>query len=629
MTATVTPINQRQSMLAYAQTYARLGWHVLPLLPGTKRPLSRLAPNGFHNATRDAATIEKWWAAEPDAGIGIALKASGLVAVDVDTRNDGFATLDELQAVHGKVESDVMQITGDGGWHLVFSSQLTESLPGTLGRGIDLKADGYICAEPTIHPNGKTYEWEASSSPLDGCVPSTLPGWIRDMSRAPVAPIQNNAAPMAATPRWLDCLAALPHVKADEREAWLHVGMAIHNERPDAEGYRAWAEWSATSPKFDAKDQSRVWLSFKRRGLSGTTLNSVFALAQQGGWKNEGNVSPTPSIAPDGLLLNVAQLRARASSLKWAVKGIVPENAIGMIFGASGTFKSFIALDYALHRCYGMPWMGKKTKQGTPVYLAAEGSAGLWWRIQAWHMQHGMDPMECALRAVIVPLSLTTEAATLRKAVEGAELRPCDIVIDTMSQTFNGEENSAKEVAEFFRHITTELRQAFDCTVLIVHHTGHSAGERARGSSAMLANLDFQLMVQREEGSMLASLECVKQKEAERFEPASFALGRFVLAHDADGDEISSLAARHVNQAVELLQAVDKQAETVNSIYQRLVREFNDEKVIDREFRTIMKEKGKTPTNIDGALSKAKKFAKQCGFNYENGRVIAPPENLA
>ena len=80
---------------------------------------------------------------------------------------------------------------------------------------------------------------------------------------------------------------------------------------------------------------------------------------------------------PVRLLMDVTALDARHQAQRWAVKGVVPSNAVGMIFGASGAFKSFIALDYALHRAYGMTWCGRRTAKGTPIYIAAEGARGL------------------------------------------------------------------------------------------------------------------------------------------------------------------------------------------------------------------------------------------------------------
>ncbi|MGJ7508697.1 bifunctional DNA primase/polymerase [Variovorax sp. GT1P44] len=586
----MTPINQRQSMKAHALAYARLGWHVLPLVPGGKQPFSRLVPNGFHNATRDPETIEAWWSGEPNAGIGIALKASGLVAVDVDLRHDGFTTLDDLQAVHGKLESDVLQITGDGGWHMVFSSQLVESLPGTLGRGIDLKADGYICAEPSIHPNGKTYEWEASCNPLDGCIPSTLPGWIRDMSRTPVPAVPVTDSPMAPTPRWLDCLAALPAIPANERETWLQVGMAIHNERPDAEGFRAWSDWSATSPKFDAQDQSRVWLSFKRRGLSGTTLNTIFAMAQREGWRNVGTITLLPPAVLSGdeeIVKTLTQLEARAAAVRWQVKHAIEQNALGMIFGASGTFKSFIALDLCLHIAHGQPWLGKKTRQGKVVYVAAEGGTGLWRRVSAWHKRRGVAfPHESFFvcdRPIVMNDPKSVEA--LRASIERVCPGPALVVIDTLSQTFHGNENSNDEIAAFFRSIKLSIMDPLQCGALVVHHSGHSATERPRGASAILANVDYLFGVFRDPTAMLATMECQKQKEGDKLDLMPFMLDIEQLGHDEDNELITSLVATHADTSGDtLLKAVEQRADSHFARLVRAVREFADKEIVRKEF---------------------------------------------
>lgn len=593
-------------MLAHAQSYAKLGWHVLPLVPGAKQPLSRLVPNGFHNATRDAATIEKWWTAEPTAGIGVALKASGLVAVDVDLRNDGFATLDDLQARHGKLESDVHQITGDGGWHIVYAAQLVEALPGKLGRGIDLKADGYICVEPSIHPNGKTYEWEASSSPLEGCIPSTLPSWIRDMARAPLQVPDAIVPTTAPTARWLDCLAALPSINADDRDTWLQVGMAIHNERPDAEGYRAWAEWSATSAKFDAKDQSRVWLSFKRRGLSGTTLNTVFAMAQRAGWKNMGQVpqnAPPEPVSAQNLLLTIDELDAASQRVRWSIKHILPADSVGLIFGAPGTFKSFIALDMALHIAHGLPWLGKKTTKGAVIYLAAEGGTGLMKRIRAWHMARGLSWKEIDFRVVTVPVMLSSKAETVVEAAKSVGIQPTLIVVDTKSQTDEGEENSSTDTAHYFRQLGLWFRSLWACAVVVIHHSGHSATERPRGSSAILGNVDFMFGVFRDEKEMLATMECARQKDGDLFEPVNFSMSVQPVAKDEDGETISSLVATHINSAKQLLESVAKEGNAGRVGHNGLIMRLAYNGIPEKELRFAFYE------NLNGKEPDAKRQA--------------------
>lgn len=558
MTAAVHDLNEARSALAYALRYALLGWHVLPLDPGTKKPLGRLARNGFHDATIDEQQIRSWWTTEPRAGVGVAMKASGLVAVDIDPRNGGMLTMERLEAVHGPIASDVLAYTGGGGEHRVFSASLVEHLPGTLGPGVDLKADGYIAVEPTIHPSGKTYAWEASSDPLDGVVPSTLPAWIRDMSRhapAPAVPVSQVHAINPA--RLADAHEALQHIAADERETWVSVGQAINNEMPGADGFALWDAWSQQSSKYDPQDQLRVWRSFKPRGLAGVGLNTVFKMAQDSGWKNQGPAVAKPEQAAKPVLpiLNIAELEAASVSVTWAVKHVIPADSVGILFGASGTFKSFLALDYALHAVHGMTWLGKKTKKGPVLFIAAEGGAGVWRRVKAWHLQRGLKWQGIEFYVLPMAVMLNTGCANVVAAAQAVGVTPGTVIVDTMSQTFDGEENSANEVAGYFRELGNGFRALWRCVVLVVHHSGHSATERPRGSSAILANVDFMLGVFRDEKQMLATLTCEKQKDGERFEPVQFTLTSVQLGTDEDGEAITSLAARHVNSAEALLEA--------------------------------------------------------------------------
>ncbi len=265
-----------------------------------------------------------------------------------------------------------------------------------------------------------------------------------------------------------------------------------------------------------------------------------------------------PGDEDDELILDMAQLRARYKAQTWLCKGAIPANSIGMFFGASQTFKSFVALDLALHVAYGYPWLGRRTEKGDVLYLAAEGEAGIVKRIDAWHIQRNLDPEACPMKTVVLPLSLLTDASRLRARIERMELRPALIVVDTMSQTFSGEENSNTEVANYLRTLGIELRAPFNASVLVVHHTGHVATERPRGASAIMPNVDFLYSVWREEGEMLTSLECQKQKDDRRPDLATFSLTVVPLGNDQHGDPVTSLAARHVTDAADILRIVEQ-----------------------------------------------------------------------
>lgn len=626
MSSTVVSIDSARSAASYAQRYVGLGWWVLPLTPGTKKPLSRLVPNGFHNATNDPTTVERWWNEWPEAGIGVALKRSGLVAIDIDPRNGGIDTMDALEARHGPIVSDVLAYTGGGGEHRVYAAELVERLPGKLGPGVELKADGYIAVEPTLHPSGKHYAWEASSDPLDGIIPTTLPTWIRDLAGPEVVISSAASAPIPIDSRRVASLQeALRYIGSDEREVWVRVGQAIHNEMPGEAGFLIWDTWSKSSSKYDPRDQLRVWRSFKHKGLAGVGINTVFAMAQAVGWKNDGGVKSdmaNPISALSDWVLTLEQLHARAARLSWAVKGLVPDASIGVIFGASGTFKSFIALDYVLHRAYGMPWLGRKTRQAVPIYIAAEGGAGFMRRIEAWHLQHGRDWHECPMRVVPIAVTLRTDAKLLREAVQALGVVPGDIVVDTMSQTFTGDENSSDDVSSFLRTLGTELRDAFGCTVTIIHHTGHTATERPRGSSAMLANVDFMFGVFRNDGEApIATVECVKQKDAEKAAPFDMSMARHQLGKDEDGDAITSLCAQHLNLAETLL-AGDKAA--ARGSHRELFLALAQNGMAMKELRTLFLERlGEVTEATRKAFTRSRQWAIEHRFIEDaQGTVI-------
>ncbi|WP_081867082.1 bifunctional DNA primase/polymerase [Halobacillus karajensis] len=163
-----------KSALAYARVFK---WPVFPLVPGGKSPL---IDGGFHNATIDIEQINKWWTESPEAGIGLATgKISGYTVLDVDPRNGGDESLERLIEDYGSLPDTVTCLTAGGGSHYYFKydERLTRSkTPGY--EGLDLQGNGkYVVLPPSIHPNGKQYEWELSSRPDETPI-AELPAWL-------------------------------------------------------------------------------------------------------------------------------------------------------------------------------------------------------------------------------------------------------------------------------------------------------------------------------------------------------------------------------------------------------------------------------------------------------------------
>lgn len=259
-------------------------------------------------------------------------------------------------------------------------------------------------------------------------------------------------------------------------------------------------------------------------------------------------------------LLTLDELDRQAAAVAWSTKLRVPLDAIGMIFGPTGAFKSFVAIDYALHKAHGLPWLGRRTPKGSVIYIAAEGGSGLALRVRAWHRARGLASAGIVFRVVNAAVDLNAEAWRIVEAARSEGIEPALVVIDTLSQTYRGDENSAGEMAAYLSALGESFRRLWACTVLLVHHTGYVATERPRGSSALMSNCDFLFGVFRDADQMLATLTCEKLKEGERFEDASFTLTKHTLGLDADGDPITSLVARHLSSADDVQEALQVEA---------------------------------------------------------------------
>src|SRR5437870_2938512 len=72
---------------------------------------------------------------------------------------------------------------------------------------------------------------------------------------------------------------------------------------------------------------------------------------------------------------------------KWIIPGVLPERAIGMLYGPSSTGKSFLSLDWSFCVATGRDWQGREVTHGGVAYIYSEGDAGIGKRVRAWR-QH-------------------------------------------------------------------------------------------------------------------------------------------------------------------------------------------------------------------------------------------------
>ena len=146
--------------------YAELGYSVVPLWPGDKRPLP------FADTKKPSCNIDlirSWWERCPNANIGIptGIRYNNLIVIDLD--------INVSAGINGKVQmvktleqkglcfpkTGVVR-TGSGGFHYYFKNVKGIVIRGkkNLLPGVDIRAEGaHVVAPPSVHANGKEYQW--------------------------------------------------------------------------------------------------------------------------------------------------------------------------------------------------------------------------------------------------------------------------------------------------------------------------------------------------------------------------------------------------------------------------------------------------------------------------------------
>ena len=356
----------------------------------------------------------------------------------------------------------------------------------------------------------------------------------------------------------------LSHISADSgREDWIRVGMALHHEcEGDDTGFSLWDDWSADGATYPGTEGLRTqWDSFDRRAGAGhrqTTMASAIHLAKQSGYVHS---RPTDVTSVTSLLTKVEvitaelrQDRGRFGTLpiyelalqppgKWLVKGILPDADLVVLFGASGSGKTFVALDLAFSVAQGVAWRGHRAEKGKVVIIAAEGSGGLGKRAKAYANFHGIDLNDVDIHVITAAPNFLHEDDLAEVLASIQALGDVSLVIvDTLAQTTPGaNENGAEDMGRALANLRI-IREVTGATVAAVHHAGKDASKGSRGWSGIKAAADCQIEVLRHDNGQ-REIHIEKMKDGEDGTRFGFKLEVIELGPDDDGDMITSCVA--------------------------------------------------------------------------------------
>jgi RecA-family ATPase len=195
---------------------------------------------------------------------------------------------------------------------------------------------------------------------------------------------------------------------------------------------------------------------------------------------------------------SIAEILAMSSE-EFLIHHLVPRQGFGVLYGASGSLKSFVALDMCFAIALGRPWAGRDVKQGAAFYIAAEGASGLNKRV-AGLMQAPNMPETFPFFLLTVSPDLgnakSGDAQKLIRSIRATGRMPSIIVLDTLAQMLHGGDENGQGMQAFVRHAQT-IASALGCFVLAVHHVGHQADSRLRGHSSLPAAADLIIKAER------------------------------------------------------------------------------------------------------------------------------------
>jgi hypothetical protein len=561
------------------------------LLPVVSNPKAVISPDSkmggigktpsIYNAQRKVAGIPAWtqqhstpeqiqrWAAERDYGICIQTRRIRALDVDIDDAELAGrvrAFIDARFSLPARIRDNASKFL------LAFDcpGEIPKRRIKTAQGMIEMLGTGQQFVALGRHTSGVRYEWEAG-------LPDAFPVLALEQLDALWLDLQAEFGIEAATSSTAsskhqklaeavsndpvaNLLSEKGMIKRTERDGRLHIVCPFEAEHTSDSGDSSTTYWPAHTGGYvnghfhclHAHCEDREDAEFLNAiGYVDAALMAEFeAIADEVKPIEDVNPTHTPDEAPRfKFKVESAHDFSRRPAPSWIIKNVIPQGEVAMLFGESGSGKTFVALDFAIAISTGEPWRGMLTKKGRVVYVAAEGAGGFRNRLVAYaqHHQIPLDSIPIGIVAGAPNLLEKADALDLAKSIVhsgGADV----IFIDTLAQTTPGaNENSSEGMGKALEHCKG-LHRATKALVILMHHSGKDSTKGARGWSGIRAAVDAELEVVRDNDDR--AINITKQKDGEDGQQFGFRLNPIVIGFDEDAEEITSCVMEHTDVAV-------------------------------------------------------------------------------
>lgn len=491
------------------------------------------------------------------AGVGLALMPEfGITALDFDNCvKDGVIDPRVEQLTIGTYAELSPSGTGVRAFMRGESPDSKDSTPADNSFGFEtFHGKGFVTFTGDVTDTTRLTGDENTVAPLSNEVKAFCATRFKRLERVRAECVGAGKATFGMSPEQItDLLNKLPDdLTYDE---WRNVGMAVHHET-EGDGFDIWDEWSSRSPKYTSSAYGMErWVSFGRNtSAEYTTMGSVLLMIRESGGETGLEVASADEFEalpmPVGGRFNIrshSDFASQVRSVSWIVKDFLPKATLGVLFGESGSGKTFASYDLCAAVCRGIEWNGKRVTKGRVLYVVAEGVAGFVNRIKAYCHQQGIQPSDIDMDVISDLTPNLLEPAQITDLIKDIKKRePYDlIVMDTFAQVMPGaNENSGEDVGKALAECK-RIHRHTGAMVLLVHHSGKDASKGARGWSGLRAAADVELEVLRSDE--LRSISVTKLKDGQDGANIGFKLHTVILGEDEDGDDITSCIVEYTN----------------------------------------------------------------------------------
>lgn len=312
--------------------------------------------------------------------------------------------------------------------------------------------------------------------------------------------------------------------------------------------FKAMAEFAASLPEVAAQQAAEEFEELPPR-----TPDEIAMGAKRAAKNPAAQKAAEPPKDPTRFKVIAATEFAKGKPLEWIVKGVLPRAGLAVIYGESGSGKSFWALDLVACIQQGVSWRGHKTRKGRGVMVVAEGVGGFRQRLNAYAKQ---NEVSLSVMPGVIPdapnlLDLEDTDALITQVLAWGQTDL--IVVDTLSATTPGaNENAGEDMGKVLSHCQ-RLHKATEkvwgegkgAMVVLIHHSGKDASRGARGWSGLKAAADVEIEVSRNGEFRRACL--TKLKDGEDGAEWNFKLVSVPLGFDEDDELISSCVIEHTD----------------------------------------------------------------------------------